>query len=84
MLNFHLFVNYLKGKAVFKDFPKSKTWDDLWKVINERGLKCLKVLKKKSYLTKDDYDDYRMELAIPRKKSRKFLAAMGQPLPEGI
>ena len=44
----------------------------------------MKTLKSKFHLTKDEYDDYRMELRIPRTKSRKFLAAMGQPQPEGI
>ena len=78
------FVRFEAGEVVFNDFKRSKTWEDLWAIVNEKALKCLEVLESKGFFSKDEYDDLKMELRIPRKKGKNFLLAVtGQPKQKG-
>ena len=46
-----------------KEFPQTKTWTELWTLINKETLSCLKIiLTDPNLLSKETYKDFEMEL----------------------
>ena len=46
-----------------KEFPQTKTWIELWTLINKETLSCLKIiLTDPNLLSKETYKDFKMEL----------------------
>ena len=63
-----------KGQGGLEDFPVTKTWEDLWTLINDETTSCMGVVKNDNQLLPTDmYEDYKMEIRIPLKKEIPFL-----------
>ena len=57
----------------FDEFPLSKSWREVWEVVNKASLDCLKVLYNSTSVKIDDYKDYEMRLRISLKEDKKHL-----------
>ncbi|XP_066925004.1 uncharacterized protein [Clytia hemisphaerica] len=75
---FHFYRRFQSGRDVFTDFPRSKTFEDIWKIANESSTKCLDVMLKVGFLNQSQFDDLKMELRIALRKDIKFLLAVGE------
>ena len=52
-----------------KEFPQTKTWTELWTLINKETLSCLEILKNDpSLLSKETFKDFEMELWLVFRK----------------
>ena len=61
------------GIPAFDEFPLSKSWREVWEVVNKASLDCLKVLSNNIFIQKDDYKDYEMRLRISLKEDIRHL-----------
>ena len=61
------------GNPALEEFPLSKTWREVWDVVNKASLDCLKVLHSVKFIKIDDYKDYEMKLRISLKEDQKYL-----------
>ena len=59
----------------FDEFPLSKSWREVWEVVNKASLDCLKVLcnNNNTSVKIDDYKDYEMWLRISLIENQTFL-----------
>ena len=66
--------NLEAGIPAFDEFPLSKSWREVWEVVNKASLDCLKVLSNNIFIQKDDlYKDYEMRLRISLKEDIRHL-----------
>ena len=58
-----------------EDFPLTKTWTELWTMVNDETLSCLKTFKGKDLdlLSMEDYKDFKMDMRIAFRKHVNFL-----------
>ena len=63
-----------KGQGDLQDFPLTKTWEELWNLINDEITSCLGVLKNDPQLISIEmYEDFMMDARISFKKKIHFL-----------
>ena len=62
------------GNPAFENFPLSKSWENIWEVVNKASLDCLTVLKSNGgFIDIEVYKDYEMKLRISLKEDVKHL-----------
>ena len=65
------------GIPAFDEFPLSKSYREVWEVVNKASLDCLKALyNSNGFIQMDDYKDYEMRLRISLKENKKNLLDM--------
>ena len=64
-----------KRQGGLQDFPLTKTWEELWNLINDEITSCLGVVLKNDpqLIPIDMYEDYMMDIRISFKKEIHFL-----------
>ena len=64
-----------KGQGDLQDFPLTKTWEELWNLINDEITSCLGVVLKNDpqLIPIEMYEDFMMDVRISFKKKIHFL-----------